>query len=167
MAGKVKTWVWVVVAIVVLGILGVVAMAGVGLYFFSQHVHTKVTSPASAAREFEEVSARFTGQKPLIELDDRGHLLRSNTKRPTPAKTRPLDALHVLVFDPDDGRIVRITIPFWLLRLKMRGTTIDFNGNRMDLEDLKLTVEDLERWGPTLIVDQRSERGERVLVWSQ
>ena len=37
----------------------------------------------------------------------------------------------------------------------------------MDLEDLKLTVEDLERFGPTLIVDHRSTSGERVLVWSQ
>jgi hypothetical protein len=32
---------------------------------------------------------------------------------------------------------------------------------------LKLTVEDLERFGPTLIVDHRSSSGERVLVWSQ
>ncbi len=49
----------------------------------------------------------------------------------------------------------------------MRGATIDFNGNKMDLEDLKLTVDDLEHFGPTLIVDQRSSSGERVLVWSQ
>jgi hypothetical protein len=77
------------------------------------------------------------------------------------------DALNVLAFDPDDGRIVRISIPFWLLRMKMRGATVDFNGNKMDLEDLKLTVEDLERFGPTLIVDHRNVHGERVLVWSQ
>jgi hypothetical protein len=51
--------------------------------------------------------------------------------------------------------------------MKMRGTTIDFNGNKMNLEDLKLTVEDLERFGPALIVDHRSGSGERVLVWSQ
>ena len=62
---------------------------------------------------------------------------------------------------------MRVNIPFWLLRMKMRGATIDFNGNRMDLEDMKLTVEDLERFGPTLIVDHRSTSGERVLVWSQ
>ena len=37
----------------------------------------------------------------------------------------------------------------------------------MDLEDLKLSVEDLERFGPTLIVDQTSADGKRVLVWSQ
>jgi hypothetical protein len=37
----------------------------------------------------------------------------------------------------------------------------------MDLEDLKLTVEDLERFGPTLIVDHSSASGDHVLVWSQ
>ena len=49
----------------------------------------------------------------------------------------------------------------------MRGSAIDFNGRQMDLEDLKLTVEDLERFGPTLIVEQKSADGSRVLVWSQ
>ncbi len=52
MAGKVKTWVWVVLAIVVVGTLGVVAMAGVGLYYFSQHIDTKSVSPANAVRDF-------------------------------------------------------------------------------------------------------------------
>lgn len=167
MAGKVKTWVWVVLAVVVIGVLGVVAMAGIGLYFFSQHIDTKTASPTVAARDFEQVTVRFTGQKPLIELDERGRYLRSNTDRRPPANAKSPVELNVMAFDPDDGRIVRVSIPFWLLRMKMKGTTIDFNGNQMDLEDLKLTVEDLEHYGPTLIVDHRSTSGERVLVWSQ
>jgi hypothetical protein len=72
-----------------------------------------------------------------------------------------------MAFDPDDGRIIRVTLPFWLLRLKSRHASIDFNGKRMDLEDLKLSVADLERYGPTLIIDQSSADGNRVLVWSQ
>ena len=167
MAGKVKTWVWVVLAIVVIGVLGVVAMAGVGLYFFSQHINTKTVSPANASRDFEQVKGRFTGQRPLIELDEHGRYLRSNTDRKPPANSKPPESLNVMAFDPDEGRIVRVNIPFWLVRMKMRGTTIDFNGNHMNLEDLKLTVEDLERFGPTLIVDHRNRSGERVLVWSQ
>ncbi len=167
MAGKVKTWVWVVVAIVVIGILGIVAMAGVGLYFFSRHIDTTTATPAAASRDFEKIRAEFSGQKPLIELDERGRYLRSNTDRPIPTDARPPDALNVIAFDPDDNRIVRVSIPFWLLRMKMKGTTIDFNGNQMDLEDLKLTVEDLERYGSTLIVDHANPSGERVLVWSQ
>jgi hypothetical protein len=168
MAGKaVKTWVWVVLAIVIIGILGVITLAGIGVYFFSRHIETKSVSPVTAAREFDQVTSRFTGQKPLIEVDEHGRYLRSNTDRQTPPNVKPPNDLEVMAFDPDDGRIVHIKIPFWLLRMKMRGTTIDFNGNKMDLEDLKLTVEDLERFGPTLIVDHRSTSGERVVVWSQ
>ena len=76
MAGKVKTWVWIVIAIVAVGMLGLVAMAGVGFYFASQHIDTRRASPANAAKEFEAVRARFTGQPPLIELDDHGRFVR-------------------------------------------------------------------------------------------
>jgi hypothetical protein len=167
MAGKVRTWVWVVVAVVVLGILGLIAMAGASIYFFSQHIDTRAASPAAATRDFDEVRRRFENQKPLIELDERGRFRRANSDRSAPPGTAAPQNLYVLAFDPDDGRIVRVTVPFWLLRLKMGGTSIDFNGNSMDLEDLKLSVEDLERFGPTLIVDHREESGDRVLVWSQ
>jgi hypothetical protein len=167
MAGRVKTWVWIVVAVVVIGILGIIAMAGVGIYFFSRHIETRTESPAGAARAFEQVSSRFSDQKPLIELDEHGRYLRSNTDRQAAPGVRVPEALHVMAFDPDDGRIVRVDIPFWLLRLKLRGSSIDFNGRRMELEDLKLTVEDLERYGPALVVDHRARSGERVLVWAQ
>jgi hypothetical protein len=167
MAGKVRTWIWVVVAIVVIGILGIIAMAGVGIYFFSQHVETRIESPVGASRQFEQVNRRFSGQKPLIELDEHGRYLRSDTERQAPAGAKTPEALHVMAFNPEDGRIVRVDIPFWLLRLKLRGSSIDFNGQRMDLEDLKLSVEDLERYGPALIVDHRASSGQRVLVWSQ
>jgi hypothetical protein len=167
MAGKVKTWVWVVVGVAVIAILGIIAMAGVGLYFFSQHIETRAASPSSAAQSFDDVLRRFEGQKPLIELDSRGRFKKANTDRQAPPQARAPESVHVMAFDSSDGQMVNVSIPFWLLRLKAGGTTIDFNGSRMDLEDLKLSVEDLERFGPTLIVDHRNDDGDRVLVWSQ
>jgi hypothetical protein len=167
MAGKVRTWVWVVVGVVVLGILGIVAMAAVSVYYVSRRVNIQDASPSVAAREFEDIRSRFAGQTPLIELNERGQLLRTNPDRPPQQTPQPPRELNVLAFDPDEGRLVRIPIPFWLLRLKIGGTTVNFNGREMDLDDLKLSVEDLERFGPTLIVDHTSSRGERVLVWSQ
>jgi hypothetical protein len=167
MATKVKTWVWVVVAIVVVGILGVVAMAGLGFYFFSQHIETHAASPATASRDFDEIKAKFSGQKPLIELDERGRFLGSNADRPAAPNAPTPKQLYINAFDPDDEQVVKMSIPFWLLRFKTGGGRIDLNGKRMDLEDLKLTVEDLERFGPTLILDFKGPHGERVLVWSQ
>jgi hypothetical protein len=167
MAGRVKAWVWVVIAIIAIGVLGVVAMAGVGLYFFSQHVQTRTVSAGNAATDFDQVRRRFEGQKPLIELDKHGKYLRSNVDRKPPANAKAPESINVMAFDPDEGKIVRVSIPFWVVRMKMHGATIDLNGNHMNLEDLRLTAEDLERFGPTLIVDHENANGERVLVWSQ
>lgn len=167
MAVKVKTWVWVVVGIVVVGIIGIIAMAAAGLYFFTRNIQTTQASPAVASRTFEEVRARFADQKPLIELDNDGEFLRSNLERVLPANPPVIDAIHVMAYDTDDARVVNVSIPFWLMRLQRGGSVINFNGNDMNLEDLKITIEDLERFGPTLIVDHKSPRGDRVLVWSQ
>ena len=167
MAVKVKTWVWVVVGIVVIGVIGIVAMAAAGLYFFTRNIQTTQASPAVASRSFDEARARFANQKPLIELDHEGEFLRSNLNRDRPSAPPVLEAIHVMAYDPDDARVVRVSIPFWLVRLQKGESVINFNGHDMNLEDLKITVEDLERFGPTLIVDHKSPRGERVLVWSQ
>ena len=167
MASRVKTWVWVIVAIAVVGVLAVVALAGLGFYFVSRYVDATEATPAAAAKQFEAVKAGFAGQKPLIELDSRGKFVRANTDRPIPASAPTPEQLHLLAFDPDEGRVVRFHLPFWVLRMKMGDTTIDLNGNRLDLEDLRLTVEDLERFGPSLIVDHQAPDGARVLVWSK
>lgn len=162
---KVKTWIWVIVGVFVVGIIGLVAMAAAGLWFAKTHIDVRNESPAAAVSDFENVRRQFTGQTPLIELDDRGHFLRANTDRP--AGTRRPETLTVMAFDPDEERVVRVNIPFWMLRLKMRGTRISVGRGDLDLEDLKLTVEDLERYGPTLILDHKDRGGDRVLVWSQ
>jgi hypothetical protein len=167
MAAKVKTWVWIIVGVVAVCFLLVVAMAAAGFYFFSQHFNTKVVSNVTAAQEFDGVRRQFAGQKALIELDEHGQFLRANTDRTINLEAKKPDQLYVLVYDPDDQRVVKVAIPFWLLRFKKGNGTVDFNGGRLDLEDLKLTVEDLERFGPTLIVDHQETSGDRVLVWSQ
>jgi hypothetical protein len=37
----------------------------------------------------------------------------------------------------------------------------------MDLDDLRLSVDDLERFGPTLIAEHKTPEGSHVIVWSQ
>jgi hypothetical protein len=166
MAVKVRTWVWIIVAIVVVGILGLVAMAGLGFYFVSRHIDTHVATAATVGGDFESVRKQFREQKPLIELDERGNFVRAHTDRTPSPNAKTPEYLHVQAFDSGDERVVKMSIPFWLLRFKGAGT-IDLDGNRIDLEDMKLTVEDLERYGPTIIVDHTGRNGDRVLVWSQ
>ena len=167
MAGKVRTWVWIVVGIAVFCVLALVAVVGGAFFYMSRHIETKSATPASAAREFEAVRSGFSGQKPLIELDRNGRFVRAHTDRPAPANAAVPDQLRILAFDPSDGRIVQVSVPFWLLRMKASNATIDLNGSKMDLEDLRLTIHDLERQGPSLIVDHEARDGDRVLVWSR
>ena len=163
MAGKVRAWVWIVVAIVVFGILGVIAMAAAGLWYVKSHVNIQSATTQVASADFQTIRARFVDQKPLIELDERGNFLHANTDRPA-GTTRP-QTLTILAFDSNDEKVVRVELPFWLLRLKPQAR-VDMGGGNVDLAKLRLTIEDLERFGPTLILDQKDSDGSRVLIWS-
>ena len=103
MAGKVKTWVWVVVGIVVVSCLRSSPWPAARFYFLSRHIDTKVGDTRRRRREFEAVRARFCGQKPLIELDERGGFVRANPDRPRPADAACLISSDVLAFDPDEA----------------------------------------------------------------
>jgi hypothetical protein len=62
----VKTWVWVIVGVFVVGILFVIAMAGAGFYFFARNIQATTVTTENAAAEFDAVRGRFKGQRPLI-----------------------------------------------------------------------------------------------------
>jgi hypothetical protein len=162
---KVKTWVWVVVGVIAIGILGIVALAAAGLWFVRSHVDVKQTTAAAATSDFDTVRARFAGTKPLIELDERGDFIHANTDRPD-GTVRP-QSLNVMAFDANDDKVIRMELPFWLLRLKSDHSSFRMNGESVDLAKMHLTVEDLERYGPTLILDHNDRKGARVLVWTQ
>ena len=165
MAGKVKPWVWIVVGIVVFGILGVIAMAAAGLWFVKSHIDIRPATTAAVSSDFQSVRARYVDQKPLVELDERGNFLHANTDRP--AGTQRPQTLNIMAFDADDEKVVRVDLPFWLLRLKMGNSRFETGSGHVDLAKLRLTVEDLERYGPTLILDQKDRDGSRVLIWTQ
>ena len=101
---KVKTWIWIVIGVIAVGILGIVTMAAVGLWFVRSHVNVTSMTVTAAATDFETVRARFSAQKPLIELDDHGDFLRANSDRPA-GSVRP-QSLNVMVFNPDDEKVV-------------------------------------------------------------
>jgi hypothetical protein len=165
-----KTWISVVIAVVI--ILGMLAAAAIGgtAYFFARHIHAEPAETADAAREFETARGRFSGQPALIEIrrDDEPLLHKELIKSETPGK--PLETLRVLAYDPDDEKLVRVSIPFWLLRLAPSGKRMSFlsdNGIDFDSERVHLTLDDLERRGPGLILDHKDRRGSLVLVWTE
>src|SRR6185295_12436439 len=164
-----KTWISVLIAaVVIVGVLAVSAVGGTA-YFIYRHVHTQITPTESADRQFAEARARFAGQRPLIEIrkDDEPIVNRDVIPKTMPAAK--LDTLRVLAYDTRANKLVNVSIPMWLLRMApsnkfsfMKDNGIDFDSDRVHL-----TMEDVERRGPGLLLDQADRRGSQVLVWTE
>jgi len=161
-----KTWIWIIVGCLSVCVIGLLAIAGAGVYFVASHIDTEPASSTKALRAFDEARAVFKDQQPLFELDpdERPHQLRNPADLPT-SSVRPRN-LVILAWDADEERLVRLALPFWLLRLG--GRQVDINdGHGFDLDRLHLDVDELERIGPILVFDYRASSGERVLLWTQ
>lgn len=161
-----KTWIWIVLACLGVIVVGLFAIAGVGVYFVASHIDTEPATSADAMRAFDEARAVFKDQQPLIELDadERPKIVRP--LRDIPRSETRAKELTVMVWDTGDERIVKISLPFWLLR--MGGQNIEINeGEWFRLNELNLEVDQLERIGPHLVFDYRTPSGERVLLWTQ
>lgn len=162
-----KTWILVIVGILSACVLALVVIAGAGVYFVTRHIHTQRTESTDAMRSLDRARARFKDQRPLIEVDANG---RPSVSTPLaelpPGRTEP-NELIVLAWNPDDERVVTVTLPFWLLRLGHRKIDL-MNGDKdFDLDRLNLDVDQLQRIGPRLVFDWRRPTGERVLIWTQ
>jgi type II secretory pathway pseudopilin PulG len=162
---KIPTWAAIVIAgVIILGILAVAAVGGAG-FFIYRHVNTTFTGQENAAAEFTSTRARFGGQQPLIELTV-GEEPVLHRELMTESHRQPLDSLRVLAYDRRAHKLVRVTIPFWLLRLipSRHFSFLDDNGIEIDSDSVQLTLEDIERRGPGLLLDTRDRRGSQVLV---
>ena len=164
-----KTWISILIAaVIIVGILAVAAIGGVA-YFIHRHVDTRFTGSENAAEQFQEARARFAGQQPLIEIQKNDRALLHREAIPASGPSSKLDVLRVIAYDDRAGKLVHISIPFWLLRM-MPSKNFSFlndNGIDFDSERVHLKLEDLERRGPGLILDQADRRGSQVLVWSE
>jgi hypothetical protein len=164
-----KTWVSVLIAaVIIVGVLAVSAVGGTA-YFIYRHVHTQFTPTENADRQFAAARARFAGQRPLIEIrkDDEPIVNRDMIPKTMPAAK--LETLRVLAYDTRANKLVNVSIPMWLLRMApsnkfsfMKDNGIDFDSDRVHI-----TLDDVERRGPGLLLDQADRRGSQVLVWTE
>jgi hypothetical protein len=163
-----KTWVSIVIAsVIIVGMLAVAVVGGTA-FFFYRHIDTEFTPQANAEQQFAAARSRFAGRQPLIELrfDDEPVLHRELMAEAH--STAKLETLRILAYDPHGRKLVRVSVPFWLIRLApSKHFSFNDNGIDFDSERVRLTVDDLERLGPGLIMDQKDRRGSHVLVWTE
>lgn len=147
-------------------VIGMIALAGVGIYFVTREVNVRSATPASAAQEFDAARARFSNQQPVLSIRDDEVMFEGEMPERPSREPRAPDVLRVLVWDADEEKLVRVNVPFWLLRFSRR-SSFSVSSDGFDLNRLKLTVNDLERLGPALLLDHRERGGTRVLLWTE
>ena len=149
---KARTWLWIFVALFGICVLSLCLVAGAGFYFVSKHIAMSKTTSAEALRRFDSERARFKADQPVIDIDnwERPREQRPISALPT-SNVKPTD-LYVLAWNPDDGRLARIALPFWMLRFGKQKMELlkdeDFSFDRLNLD-----VKELERIGPALLVE--------------
>lgn len=161
-----RTWLWILVGVLGVGVLAVAALVGAGAWFFARHVEVSEAPEASAAEAFAEIRQAFDGQPPLIDPTASGRAAIAELDRRRASYNGPLpESFKLAVWDKRERRLVRLSFPFWMLRFQSdESLHLDVDGFRLDR--LGVTAEDLRLAGPALVLDHEDESS-RVLVWTQ
>lgn len=163
-----KRWIPVVVGIIIfIVIVGIGVIAG-GIYLVKTQVDVQTVETSSGAEEFDRLRAGFEGQKPFIELKSNAGEEATAVVNREPAERRPgkVSTVHVRVWSPDENKLVRVDLPFWMMRLMgSKPINIETGHGAFKNVALRVSAEDLERRGPGLVMDYATPDGEAVLVW--
>ncbi len=152
---------------ILFGVGVTIVVLGIGAALFSiawvrEHVVIEGATISTADTSLDEVRKRYAGRPPLIEVRD-GNVRRNDP--PADAAPTGLSTLHVLAWDAGEGKMARIELPFWIIRL--RGMPIDIGGANIRFGEAGFTLKaaDIERYGPGIVVDVEMSSGERALIW--
>lgn len=161
-----RRWVWVVVAVAVALALLLVAFAATSVYLVTRDMQVTQASPAVAEGALADARARLGGAAPLIRFTGREpRLVESELeRREATDKGPPATQVRVMVFEPKEGRLVRLAIPMWLVRLKGAGALPVQLG--VDARTVTVDLGRIDRLGPTLLVDDDID-GTRILIWTE
>jgi hypothetical protein len=146
---------------IILGVAGglfflLLIFVSFGVWMVRSAFQSEQVDQVKATAAFDDVRRQFSGVQPAFEFrDNRPAVLR----QPPATTTSPgPETVRILVWDPDEARMSRVALPFRLLRLS--NDPIDFDG-------VELNIEDVERYGRTLLLDGDTPEGDHILIWTE
>ena len=167
MAAKKRRWIPIVLGVVVLVGFLVVGLVIAAAAWFQQNLQVQTTTEESALKEFDVVRQKYPGKQPLLELNGEVPRYTGGSKPAAMANAPKLESFNVLVWDPDEDKLARFALPFWLLRMKSDPIEFSSYASGMDDEGVDLRPADIEKFGPGIILDAATRSGERILLWTQ
>ena len=166
MADRRRRWVLIAfgaaVLIVFIGIGVMIAVAA----WFQQNMQVDARSGDQAEAEFAEISRQFGSRQPLLEVQDGRPVFTSEHDKPAADPNAKIETLHLLAWNPRDGRLARFSFPFWIVRMK--SAPFRFSAYASGLDDrIDLRPADIDKYGPGIILDTHTPKGERVMIWAR
>lgn len=156
-----RTWVKGTLAVVGVVAVCIGILAGTSAYYVMRNLDTRSASETEVAGDFQAVLTRFGSRPPLIEIvDPQKTEIRIN--RPAEPPRGPVTTLHVLTWEAEERQVFRTAVPVWLMRFSSANVLSHLG---LAPERFRLTTEDLERYGPGVVVDFNRPGQTRVLVW--
>ena len=156
-----RTWVKATLGGVVLVVLAFVGLAATGAYFVFRNMENRASPEAEAVKAIDAVKARFGTRPHLVEIaDPRRADIRIN--RPADPSPTRVETVHIMNWKRETGELSRTKAPLWLMRFSSVNIL-----SRLGLTpaQFRLTVSDIERYGPGIIADYAAPGSTRVLVW--
>jgi hypothetical protein len=156
-----RTWVKVSIVSFAVVVVAFVALSGTGAYFVLRHLHIGSATETEATKDFDAIRSRFGERPHLIEVVD-ANARNFKINRPAQPDGRPVSTLHVMTWKKEDEEVFRTEVPIWLMRFSMVNLL-----SRLGVapERFRITVDDLQQFGPGIVVDYRKPGENRVLLW--
>ncbi len=141
--------------------VAVAGFAGTGAYFFLRHLEKQQAGEAESVTAINMVKARFGSRPPLVEVGD-PHRVDFRINRPEEASSSKVTTIHVINWKSETSELVRADVPLWLMRFSSLNILSQLG---VAPEKVRLTVQDVERYGPGIIIDYGTPGAFRLLVW--
>ena len=149
----------------------VAALAGISLsaVLFNRWSEVSSVDESAAERAFARERKAAGGGPAYVEISPSGQVsVRTELELDTPIR---LTTLHLLAWQPQARNLLRIAFPMWFVRVKMSrainlGTLTSVLTGDWGQINLTVSVEELERRGPGVVLDHRLSGGGRILLWT-
>jgi len=142
-------------------VLCMMAFAGMGAYYVLRHLDTQSAGEADTLKEFDAIRARFGPRQPLIEIvNPQAADIRVN--RLAHPQGLKAGTVHILTWNAEDNERLETDVPLWLMRFSSINILSKLG---IAPDKFRLTVQDVERYGPGIVADYRSPGRSHVIVW--
>ena len=156
-----QTKVKIVLSVVAALVICLIALAGTGAFIVFRNLSVTRPTSSDAAVQIDALRRRFPARAPLIDIDDAARGRVHVNHPPLSAPLKHLEEFEILAWQADEGKLVHTRAPIWMMRFSTLNVLSEFG---LAPASVRLTVDDVERYGPGVVLDFTSPKGDHALV---